>query len=71
MNSPSHPIWGLLRLAILMLVLTAILYFNASDFDATEIKTLTQYFLAAASLEGGVAFVKSVVGKSKGNSDGT
>lgn len=63
MNNPAHPIWGILRLAILMLVLTAILYFNASDFDATEIKTLTQYFLAAASLEGGVAFAKSVLTK--------
>ena len=48
-----------------MMVLTCILYFNASDFDATEIKTLTQYFLAAASLEGGVAVVKSMIGKNK------
>ena len=64
MNNPAHPIWGLLRLIILMMVLTTILYFNASDFDATEIKTLTQYFLAAASLEGGVAFVRSVINKS-------
>lgn len=63
MNSPGHPIWGILRLTILMLVLTGILYFNASDFDATEIKTLTQYFLAAASLEGGVAFAKSLLSK--------
>jgi hypothetical protein len=63
MNSPSHPIWSILRLCILMCVLTAILFFNASDFDATEIKTLTQYFMAAASLEGGVAIVKSVVSK--------
>lgn len=63
MNSPAHPIWSILRLTILMIVLTLILYFNASDFDATEIKTLTQYFLAAASLEGGVAVVKSMVSK--------
>lgn len=61
MDSPAHPIWSLFRLMILMSVLTAILYFNASDFDATEIKTLAQYFLAAASLEGGVAVVKSIV----------
>jgi hypothetical protein len=46
-----------------MIVLSLILYFNASDFDATEIKTLTQYFLAAASLEGGVAVLKSVMSK--------
>ena len=65
MSNPGHPIWGLLRLAILMLVLTLILYFNASDFDATEIRALTQYFLAAASLEGGVAVVKSMIGKNK------
>jgi len=35
MNSPGHPIWSLLRLTILMIVLSLILYFNASDFDAT------------------------------------
>jgi hypothetical protein len=64
-SSPSHPLWSILRLTILMMVLTCILYFNASDFDATEIKTLTQYFLAAASLEGGVAVVKSMIGKNK------
>lgn len=65
MNNPAHPIWSLLRLTILMIVLSLILYFNASDFDATEIKTLTQYFLAAASLEGGVAVVKSMISKGK------
>lgn len=65
MSSPAHPIWSLLRLTILMIVLSLILYFNASDFDATEIKTLTQYFLAAASLEGGVAVVKSMISKGK------
>lgn len=63
MSSPAHPIWSILRLTILMIVLSLILYFNASDFDATEIKTLTQYFLAAASLEGGVAVLKSVLSK--------
>jgi len=65
MSSPAHPIWSILRLTILMIVLSLILYFNASDFDATEIKTLTQYFLAAASLEGGVAVVKSMISKGK------
>lgn len=63
MSNPAHPIWSILRLTILMGVLSLILYVNASDFDATEIKTLTQYFLAAASLEGGVAVVKSLVSK--------
>lgn len=63
MSNPAHPIWSILRLTILMIVLSLILYFNASDFDATEIKTLTQYFLAAASLEGGVAVVKSLISK--------
>lgn len=63
MSNPAHPIWSILRLTILMILLSLILYFNASDFDATEIKTLTQYFLAAASLEGGVAVVKSLISK--------
>jgi len=61
MNAASHPIWSIIRLGMLMIVLTAILWMNASKFDATEVKTLTQYFLAAASLEGGIMAVKSMM----------
>ena len=64
MNSPTHPIWSLIRLTMLMVVLTVILWINATKFDATEVKALVQYFLAAASLEGGIMAVKSVL-KSK------
>lgn len=40
MGHASHPIWSLLRLIVLMVALCVILWANASDFDATEIKTL-------------------------------
>ena len=55
---------GLIRLAILMLTLTAILWINASKFDSTEIKALSMFFLEAASIEGGTSYLKQVSGKS-------
>lgn len=51
---------SLIRLAILMATLTVILWSNASDFDATEIRALAVFFLGAASLEGATGFFKSV-----------
>lgn len=54
---------SLARLAILMATLTVILWTNASDFDATEIKALSLFFLGAAGLEGGTSFLKSLRGR--------
>lgn len=52
MKSPDHPIWALLRLVVLMITLTVVLWLNASNFDATEHRTIIWVFLAAASTEG-------------------
>ena len=54
---------SLIRLAILMLTLTAILWINASKFDATEVKALVMFFLGAASLEGGTSYLKNIASK--------
>lgn len=54
----SQSIESLVRLAILMAALTAILWSNANDFDATEIKSLAMFFLGSASIEGITGFLK-------------
>lgn len=51
-NSPGHPLWAFLRTAVLMLALTGVLFFTASKFDATEIRTIVIMFLVAAGAEG-------------------
>jgi hypothetical protein len=48
----KHPIWSLIRLAIVMVSLTIILYLCASQFDQTEIQTLVWAFIAIAGGEG-------------------
>jgi len=58
MGNASHPIWSLLRLIVLMVALCVILWANASDFDATEIRTLFCYCLAAAGFEGATAYIR-------------
>ena len=50
---------SLIRLAILMTALTVILWSNAEDFDVTEIKSLTYFFVGSASIEGITGFLKS------------
>jgi hypothetical protein len=52
MPSSDHPLWPLIRIAIYMAALLGTLYFNASQFDATEIKSLVTMFLVAAGTEG-------------------
>ena len=40
-----------------MLALVVILYFNAKDFDNTELNTLLIYFFSALGIEGGSSLV--------------
>lgn len=56
---------SLIRLAILMATLSVILWSNAEDFDATEIKSLTYFFVFSASAEGITGFLKSQKGKAE------
>lgn len=47
----SHPIWPIVRQAIFLMALIAILYMNASHFDVTEIRTIITMFLVGAGAE--------------------
>lgn len=52
MNDKNHPIWPLLRLVVMMASLTALLWLNASHFDATEVKTIIGMLIANVAAEG-------------------
>lgn len=43
LGDPKHPIWEILRLAVLSSVLLAVLWRNASNFDATEWKAFGEF----------------------------
>lgn len=57
-NNHHHPMWGLLRLAIL----AVILYLTANDFDETEILTL----LFFSGGEAGTETAQRLLGRSNG-----
>lgn len=52
LSDPSHPMWSLLRLLILMASLLAILMLVAEKFDDTELKTIVGMFMVAGGIEG-------------------
>lgn len=66
---PKHPIWPLIRLAVMLGFLTAILFFTAHKFDATELKTIIGMFLAGAAAEGLPGMVSKFTGGNKDNCD--
>ena len=53
MKIPPAELSRLIRIAIYMTALTAILYLTASNFDFTELRTLVMMFLVAAGTEYG------------------
>jgi hypothetical protein len=63
LSEPTHPLWSLIRLSILMLSLVFVLWMNASSFDKTEIQTIVTMFMVAAGVEGASQFVRSNKGK--------
>ena len=58
----SHPIWSILRTVVLFVGLTVLLYLNAKDFDATELRTIVEMLVLA----GGFEALKKVVSKKGG-----
>lgn len=48
----THPVWGLSRLAVLLITLTGILYLSANNFDKTELYTIIVVMAGAAVAEG-------------------
>ena len=53
MPKSDHPLWGLARMFILLVATITILWMNASEFDATEIKSIAQLLLVMIAAEGG------------------
>ena len=58
---PGHPIWNILRLAVVFIGLTVLMYLNSSSFDETEIKTVVEL----VGLVAGFEYVRHKVGKTK------
>jgi len=52
LDNPKHPIWSLIRLAIIMVPLSIMMFLNATNFDDTEIKTIGGMLLVACGAEG-------------------
>ena len=48
----DHPGWAVLRLAVIMIPLTVVMYANASKFDMTEIRALLEFGIIGAGYEG-------------------
>jgi len=58
MKDPSHPIWPLLRFAIVAIVITTVLFVNASDFDETEAKAITAFLSLYGVSEGAMRLIQ-------------
>lgn len=56
LKDPDHPVWGILKLSIVMGSLVAILSFNSSCFDMTELKSLAEFALVYMGAEGVVGY---------------
>ena len=51
MHEASHPVWSIIRTAVLMLALCVILMMTATNFDETELRVIIYSFMATAGLE--------------------
>ncbi len=63
--SGFHPMWRILNLAVILAFVTGFSALNATAFDETEIKMITQLVVAL----GGWEFVKAAVKKKMLNGD--
>lgn len=61
MKDANHPIWAIVRMALILATLVVVLWLNASHFDDTEIRTIVTMFLALLGAEG---LTKTFAGKS-------
>lgn len=62
-SDPRHPVYGIAKGFLAVLVLTVILYFSASHFDETELEAIAWFGAIYAILQGGHEALKRVVGK--------
>lgn len=61
MHDQNHPIWPILRMALILGTLVFVLWMNASHFDETEIKTILTMFFTLLGAEG---IARTLAGKS-------
>lgn len=54
MDNANHPLWSIIRLAVLMVTLITVLWLQASSFDSNEIITIVAAFVGAAAVEGAI-----------------
>lgn len=47
----DHPIWKIITHGMYGVLITGCLYFNANNFDSTEIKTIIEVFVVMAGVE--------------------
>lgn len=55
----EHPIWPIIRIAVVMISVTILLWASASNFDKTEIRVILALIPVLAGTEG----VKKLLGK--------
>lgn len=66
--SPEHPIWKIIERAIYVIGAVSVMYFNASDFDETEIKALTELLTVLVGFWGAKFYMtKDSNGKEENN----
>lgn len=67
LSDGNHPIWNIIRLTVMMIALSVILYINASAFDQTEVKTIIFAFIAGGMGVGMESLVRALrAGKDNG-----
>jgi hypothetical protein len=52
MQDAKHPIWAIIRTAVVLTALAVTLYVTAEHFDETETRTITTMFIALLGAEG-------------------
>lgn len=58
MNDPRHPIWGVAKGLVAVLVLFVILWFSSTRFDNTELETVGWFAAIYAIIQGSHEFLK-------------
>jgi len=55
----KHPVWGIIRLAVIFVGLTLFLWLNSTSFDKTEITTILELLLVVGGFEAGRSMIQA------------
>ena len=55
----KHPVWGIIRLAVIFAGLTLFLWLNSTSFDKTEITTILELLLVVGGFEAGRSMIQA------------